>query len=39
LLAADKVSGIPRDPDTPAEILLERGLAVLRQIDGEKQRY
>ena len=28
LLAADKVPGIPRDPDTLADILLERGLAV-----------
>ena len=27
LLAADKVPGIPRDPDTLADILLERGLA------------
>ena len=30
LLAADRVPGIPRDPDTLAELLLERGLAVPR---------
>ena len=30
LLATDRVPGIPRDPDTIAELLLERGLAVPR---------
>ncbi|MCF7990920.1 MAG: TraI domain-containing protein [Thiohalocapsa sp.] len=30
LLAADRVPGIPRDPDTIAELLLERALAVPR---------
>jgi conjugal transfer pilus assembly protein TraI len=39
LLAADKVPGIPRDPDTLADILLERGLALPKQIDGENRRY
>ncbi|MCV5919407.1 TraI domain-containing protein, partial [Escherichia coli] len=27
LLAKDKIPGIPRDPDTLADILIERGLA------------
>ncbi len=39
LLAADKVPGIPRDPDTVADILLERGLAVPREEAGRTQRY
>ncbi|WP_223296626.1 MobH family relaxase [Thiorhodovibrio frisius] len=30
LLAKDRVPGIPRDPDTMAEVLLERGLAIPR---------
>ncbi|WP_223296646.1 MobH family relaxase [Thiorhodovibrio frisius] len=30
LLAKDRVPGIPRDPDTIAEVLLERGLAIPR---------
>jgi len=36
LLAADRVPGIPRDPDTLADILIDRGLAVPR---GPAQRY
>jgi hypothetical protein len=39
LLAADRVPGIPRDPDTLADILLERGLAVPRQAGDHAQRY
>jgi conjugal transfer pilus assembly protein TraI len=39
LLAADRVPGIPRDPDTLADILLERGLAVPRQEGNHAQRY
>ena len=39
LLAADKVPGIPRDPDTLADILLERGLAVSRREGDGVQRY
>jgi conjugal transfer pilus assembly protein TraI len=39
LLAADRVPGIPRDPDTLADILLERGLAVPRQAGDGMQRY
>jgi hypothetical protein len=39
LLAADKVPGIPRDPDTLADILLDRGLAVPRQAGDRAQRY
>jgi conjugal transfer pilus assembly protein TraI len=39
LLAEDKVPGIPRDPDTLADILLERGLAVPRGEGGPSQRY
>ena len=39
LLAADKVPGIPRDPDTLADILLERGLAVPRREGDGVQRY
>jgi conjugal transfer pilus assembly protein TraI len=39
LLAADRVPGIPRDPDTLADILLERGLAVPRQAGDRAQRY
>ena len=36
VLAADRVPGIPRDPDTLADILVDRGLAVPR---GPAQRY
>jgi conjugal transfer pilus assembly protein TraI len=39
LLAADRVPGIPRDPDTLAEILLERALVVPRQEGDTAQRY
>jgi len=39
LLATDKVPGIPRDPDTLADILLERGLAIPRQEGGHSHRY
>jgi conjugal transfer pilus assembly protein TraI len=39
LLAADRVPGIPRDPDTLAQILLERGLAIPRQEGDTAQRY
>ncbi len=39
LLAADRVPGIPRDPDTLADILLERGLAVPRRDGNQAQRY
>jgi conjugal transfer pilus assembly protein TraI len=39
LLAADKVPGIPRDPDTLADILLECGLAVPRMEEGQPRRY
>ena len=39
LLVADKVPGIPRDPDTLADILLERGLAVPPQAGDRAQRY
>jgi conjugal transfer pilus assembly protein TraI len=39
LLAADRVPGIPRDPDTLADILLERGLAVPRLDGDQPQRY
>jgi len=38
LLAADRVPGIPRDPDTLADILLERGLAIPRQEGAHTQR-
>ena len=39
LLAADQVPGIPRDPDTLADILLECGLAVPRMEEGQPRRY
>lgn len=40
LLARDRIPGIPRDPDTLADILLERGLAIPRDIpDGRPHRY
>ena len=39
LLAADRVPGIPRDPDTLADILLERGLALPRQEEAHTHRY
>ncbi len=39
LLAADRVPGIPRDPDTLAEILIERGLAVPPSDANPRERY
>lgn len=40
LLAKDKVPGIPRDEDTLADILIERGLAVSKSLqDGRQYRY
>jgi conjugal transfer pilus assembly protein TraI len=40
LLAKDRIPGIPRDPDTLADILIERGLAVPRKTaDGKNFRY
>lgn len=40
LLAKDKVPGIPRDEDTLADILIERGLAVPKSWpDGRQFRY
>lgn len=40
LLARDKVPGIPRDPDTLADILIERNLAVPRSTaEGRTYRY
>ncbi|HVP11148.1 MAG TPA: MobH family relaxase [Phycisphaerae bacterium] len=40
LLAKDKVPGIPRDPDTIADILIERNLAVPRSTaEGRTYRY
>jgi len=40
LLAKDRIPGIPRDPDTLADILIERGLAVPRKTtDGRSLRY
>jgi conjugal transfer pilus assembly protein TraI len=40
LLAEDRVPGIPRDPDTLADILLERALAVpCADADGQRLRY
>lgn len=36
LLAKDKIPGIPRDPDTLADILIERGLATK---SGSNERY
>lgn len=40
LLAKDKVPGIPRDEDTLADILIERGLAVPKSWpDGRQYRY
>jgi len=39
-LAKDKVPGIPRDEDTLADILVERGLAIPRTLpDGRQYRY
>jgi len=39
-LAKDKVPGIPRDEDTLADILIERGLAIPRTLaDGRHYRY
>jgi conjugal transfer pilus assembly protein TraI len=40
LLAKDKVPGIPRDEDTLADILIERGLALPKTLpDGRHYRY
>ena len=40
LLAKDRIPGIPRDPDTLADILIERGLALPRMTaDGRSFRY
>ncbi|MVF23665.1 hypothetical protein EVC37_18905 [Methylocaldum sp. BRCS4] len=40
LLAKDRIPGIPRDPDTLADILIERGLAIPRRTqDGRNYRY
>ncbi|MCD2450434.1 TraI domain-containing protein [Methylicorpusculum oleiharenae] len=40
LLAKDKVPGIPRDEDTLADILIERGLAIPKVLpDGRQFRY
>lgn len=39
VLAADRVPGIPRDPDTLADVLLERGVAVPRSEAGQPRRY
>jgi conjugal transfer pilus assembly protein TraI len=40
LLAKDKVPGIPRDEDTLADILIERGLAIPKTLpDGRHYRY
>jgi len=40
LLAKDKVPGIPRDEDTLADILIERGLAIPKSWpDGRQYRY
>ncbi len=40
LLAKDKVPGIPRDEDTLADILIERGLAIPKSWpDGQQHRY
>jgi hypothetical protein len=40
LLAKDKVPGIPRDEDTLADILIERGLAIPKIAeDGHQYRY
>lgn len=39
-LAKDKVPGIPRDEDTLADILIERGLAIPKSLpDGRQYRY
>jgi len=40
MLAKDKVPGIPRDEDTLADILIERGLAIPKTLpDGRHYRY
>jgi hypothetical protein len=40
MLAKDKVPGIPRDEDTLADILIERGLAIPKSLPGgRKYRY
>ncbi|MFO1434116.1 MAG: TraI domain-containing protein [Candidatus Competibacteraceae bacterium] len=39
LLARDRLAGIPRDPDTLADILLERGLAQPHEAPHGRYRY
>jgi conjugal transfer pilus assembly protein TraI len=39
LLAADRVPGIPRDPDTLADILIDRALALPCREAGQSRRY
>ncbi|MFO1432448.1 MAG: MobH family relaxase [Candidatus Competibacteraceae bacterium] len=39
LLARDRLAGIPRDPDTLADILLERRLAQPRELPSGRYRY
>ena len=39
LLAQDSIPGIPRDPDTLADILIERGVATARELNGVFYRY
>jgi conjugal transfer pilus assembly protein TraI len=39
LLAADRVPGVPRDPDTLADVLIDRALALPCSVAGQPQRY
>lgn len=39
LLASDRIPGIPRDPDTLADILIDRNLAVPQKLDNATSRY
>lgn len=39
LLYADGIAGVPRDPDTLADVLLERGLALPCPVNGQRHRY
>lgn len=39
LLAQDKVPGIPRDPDSLADILIERNIATNCMVEGHGRRY
>ncbi len=41
LISHDKIPGIPRDPDTLADILIERGFAVPNTVQekGERAYY